>query len=678
MNEGKRTGGRVPPEEIPDAARYLLRYIDPDALGGYSEWQPVFHAIAGCGLSEKEADAWCMRGRAYVPGEVSKRWRGYENDPGDPDSSLGTLFNRAKLYPAYVPYGRGDGTGRPSERTHEREVEPMGKAPRRAAAFPIVRPRAAADIPASPDLDPAGQARAYLSAVFRDGDRVMATVEGMEERDRPGRWRPVAPRPDLAGETPRSGAATLAEQLDRAGEYAAAGTACGGYVVVNPLDGLVTVDADGKADTGCSRAHVAAYRNVLVECDPDNAEWEAMDGDAKRAEIRRQARALLTMNLPIAAMTYSGGKSVHAVVRVDAKNAEEYTERVGFLYGTLKANGFATLDENCTNETRWTRLAGATRGGALQALMGTNMGASDWGEWRRWLEANRDRWAELTEAWVTPWGAVEAEYLDPPVPVPTQIESLDACLGGGLRPGPHIVMGRPGSGKSALALQVAANVALMGGRVLYVSVEMTASQCAARVCSYLSAAGAEGMPEVRWGEWEAMGAGGDPRGLQALARMRVLVPGFAVADGAGVSDLDAVRAIIRDAGEAGASLVVVDYLQRIVPREPTPNAYERLQTVVHGITAAAKAARMPVILVSSMNRESMRAGKASITGAAGCGDIEYDALTVMQLIAPKDHPGNRDLFMTKNRYGGFDEEDPAVTFGFDGAHNRFADPMETE
>lgn len=667
----------MPPEEIPDAARYLLEYIDPDALGDYGAWEPVLHSIADCGLSKEEAEAWCMRGSGYERGEVSKRWGGYQDGRGDPDWALSGLFRRAMDHPAYVPYGRGDGTGRPSERTHEREVEPMGgKAPRRAAAFPIVRPRAAADLPAPPDLDPAGQARAYLSAVFRDGDLAMVTTEGAEEG--PGRWRPVAPRPDLTGDAPRSGAATLAEHLDRAGGYAAAGSACGGYVVVNPLDGLVDLDGDGRPNTGCGRAHVAAYRNVLVECDPDKAEWGAMDGDAKRAEIGRQARALLTMNLPIAAMTYSGGKSVHAVVRVDAKNAEEYAERVEFLYGTLKANGFATLDENCTNETRWTRLAGATRDGVPQTLMGTDMGAADFGEWRRWLEEHRDRWAEVAAAWATPWDAVEAEYLDPPVPVPTQIESLDACLGGGLRPGPHIVMGRPGSGKSALALQVAANVALMGGRVLYLSVEMTASQCAARVCSYLSAAGAEGMPEVRWGEWEAMGAGGDPRGLQALARMRALVPGFAVADGVGVSDLDAVRAIIRDAGEAGASLVVVDYLQRIVPREPTPNAYERLQAVVHGITAAAKAARMPVILVSSMNRESMRAGKASITGAAGCGDIEYDALTVMQLIAPKDHPGNRDLFMTKNRYGGFDEEDPAVTFGFDGAHNRFADPMETE
>ncbi len=667
----------MPPERIPDAARYLLDYIDPDALGGYSEWQPVLHAIAGCGLSKEEADAWCMRGRAYVPGEVSKRWRGYENDPGDPDGSLGTLFNRAKLDPAYVPYGRGDGTGRPSERTHEREVEPMGsKAHRRAAAFPIVRPRAAADLPAPPDLDPAGQARAYLSAVFRDGDRVMVTTEGAEEE--PGRWRPVAPRPDLTGSAPRSGAATLAEQLDRAGGYAAAGTACGGYVVVNPLDGGVDLDGDGRPNTGCDRTHAAAYRNVLVECDPDGAGWEAMDEGAKRAELERQARALLAMNLPIAAMTYSGGKSVHAVVRVDAKNAEEYAERVGFLYGTLRANGFATLDENCTNETRWTRLAGATRGGTLQALMGTNMGASDWGEWRRWLEANRDRWAELTEAWATPWGEVEREYLEPPVPVPTQIVSLDACLGGGLRPGPHILMGQPGSGKSALALQVAANVALTGGRVLYVSIEMTASQCAARACSYLFAAGAVDVPEVRWGEWETMGAAGDPRGLKALARMRELMPGFAVADGAGVSDLDAVRAIIRDAGEAGASLVVVDYLQRVVPRGPAPNAYERLQTVVHGITAAAKAARMPVILVSSMNRESMRAGKAAITGAAGCGDIEYDAITVMQLMRPKDRAGERELFIPKNRCGESDGEQPAVTFGFDGAHNRFADPMETE
>ena len=45
------------------------------------------------------------------------------------------------------------------------------------------------------------------------------------------------------------------------------------------------------------------------------------------------------LELPIAALVYSGGKSLHAIVRVDAEDYEEYRKRVDFLYDFMGKNG---------------------------------------------------------------------------------------------------------------------------------------------------------------------------------------------------------------------------------------------------------------------------------------------------------------------------------------------------
>lgn len=379
----------VPPEKIPDAARHALEYIDPDGFAGYDEWQVTFRHGFDClkdaPNGERDLLAWSAQGTKFQPNELDTRREGYKNTGKDPDAALGALFNIASKNPSYVPYGRdgAEGGAPKGRRRAPKAVKPSDWEPSHKIDMDGVPD---AELPAPTDLDPAEQMRRQLKAMFGTGDLVMVTTEGAPTK--PGHWRPVAPSADLTGDAPRSGAATLAEQLDRAGEYANAGTACGGYVVVNPLDGLVDLDADGKPNSGCTAAHADAYRNLLVECDPDEPGWGAMDADAKVTELRRQARALLTINLPIAAMTYSGGKSVHAVVRVDAKDEEEFKNRARFVYGVLKDNGFATLDPNCKGATRWTRLAGATRGDMPQTLIGTDMGAADFGEWCRWLEAH--------------------------------------------------------------------------------------------------------------------------------------------------------------------------------------------------------------------------------------------------------------------------------------------------
>lgn len=74
-------------------------------------------------------------------------------------------------------------------------------------------------------------------------------------------------------------------------------------------------------------------------------------GAGKQQAIIRQ------LELPCAALVYSGSKSLHAIVRVGAPDYTEYRRRVDYLYAACKKNGL-TLDEANRNPARLSRMPG--------------------------------------------------------------------------------------------------------------------------------------------------------------------------------------------------------------------------------------------------------------------------------------------------------------------------------
>src|SRR5690348_17226062 len=78
------------------------------------------------------------------------------------------------------------------------------------------------------------------------------------------------------------------------------------------------------------------------------------------------------------------------------------------------------------------------------------------------------------------WEAVEQRG----TPVPTGIRCLDAALGGGLVPGRLLaLLGGPGSGKTALANQIAEAVASSARPVVYLTLEETGMTLLAKTMS---------------------------------------------------------------------------------------------------------------------------------------------------------------------------------------------------
>ncbi len=82
----------------------------------------------------------------------------------------------------------------------------------------------------------------------------------------------------------------------------------------------------------------------------------------------------------MAALVYSGGKSLHAIVRIDAANYEEYRKRVDYLYEVCGKNGLE-IDRQNRNPSRLSRMPGVMRKGKKQYIIDTNIGRDSFNNW---------------------------------------------------------------------------------------------------------------------------------------------------------------------------------------------------------------------------------------------------------------------------------------------------------
>jgi hypothetical protein len=128
-------------------------------------------------------------------------------------------------------------------------------------------------------------------------------------------------------------------------------------VCVNPLKPEGGMTANGKPSPRCDDA-VSVYRHAVAEFD--------------RMAIEEQVKFWCGWGLEsVTSITFSGAKSLHVALRVDAKNAEEWRRCVkdGLFAQQLIPLG---CDGTCANPSRLSRLAGARRedkGGAVQRLL---------------------------------------------------------------------------------------------------------------------------------------------------------------------------------------------------------------------------------------------------------------------------------------------------------------------
>lgn len=177
---------------------------------------------------------------------------------------------------------------------------------------------------------------------------------------------------------------------------------------------------------GTKDADITSHRHALVEFD-------------EGLTLEQQWLLYQQSRLPITAVIYSGGKSVHAWVRVDASDRKEYESRVKFLYDHFEGSGL-NLDKHNRNPARLSRLPNCVRFSKRQELLALNIGCETWADWVDELQAG-----ELG----TPLTIDDLDQFDPKEDPDVLIGDRWLCRGGSV-----MFVGPSGVGKSSLTMQM--------------------------------------------------------------------------------------------------------------------------------------------------------------------------------------------------------------------------------
>lgn len=231
---------------------------------------------------------------------------------------------------------------------------------------------------------------------------------------------------------------------------------------------------------------------------------------------------------------------------------------------------------------------------------------------------------------------------------PTGIEALDRALSGGLRGG-ELVMpgGRPSSGKSALAFQIAGSMAEGGWPVIVFSLEMQRAEVVQRLAAHASGVG---LARIRG---RSFLPGEPPIYCRAIDHLRGLPLRIFDRPGMRPSEIRA-QCLAARARLNGARIgvVVIDYLQKCRPDRPCDNREQEIASVARALKDLAKELDCPVIAPAQLNRGVEGEDRApTMADYRGSGELEQEADIMLGIHRPKKNPGAREVHVIKQRNG---------------------------
>ena len=523
-----------------------LDFVSPSALT-YEEWLMVGMGLKEAGLPVAVWEQWSARdGGRYHKGECIKKWESFHGSSKP--------VTQSSIFQLAYEHGWSGPAGHVLDWGDELTVGPQQPA--------LVDPRWVEEQELHlPDTwEPAQQLNRYLQALFEPDEYVAYVTESFMAADR---------RRPAKGCWDRT-AGQLIEELDACGgDVGKVMGDCdpeiGAWICFNPVDG-----------TGRKDANVTSYRYALVECD--------------NMEPGKQLAAIHQMELPCAALVYSGGKSIHAIVRVNAPDYAEYRKRVDHLYATCQKNGL-TLDQQNRNPSRLSRMPGILRAGQKQALLETNVGKSCWEDWCDWVEACTDDLPD-TECLADDWGDL------PPL--------ADALISGVLRKGHKMLLAGPSkAGKSfaliELCIAIAEGKTWLGrfscaqGRVLYINLELDRPSCLHRFKDVYTALGLAPDNLRNIDIWNLRGAS---------VPMDKLAP-----------------KLIRRAGKKGYTAVILDPIYKVITGDE--NSADQMAKFCNQFDVVCRALDCAVIYCHHHSKGA-QGGKRSMDRASGSGVFARD------------------------------------------------------
>lgn len=272
--------------------------------------------------------------------------------------------------------------------------------------------------------------------------------------------------------------------------------------------------------------------------------------------------------------------------------------------------------------------------------------------------------------WLSRLDDVQAGRVEPGLP--TGFLDLDAITGG-WKPGQLIVIaGRPGLGKSTLAVDMARTASVKHGKTSVIfSLEMSEAELRDRIIS------AEAKLRLRDMK--------TPHTLQpadydriADAVDRITSGGPLIIDDTATSTVAQIRAKARRIkAKHGLNLIVVDYLQLMTSGSRAENRQVEVSEFSRQLKILAKELEVPVIALSQLNRgpEQRQDKRPMLSDLRESGALEQDSDVVILVHRPEvyedDSPraGEADLILAKHRGG----PTTTVTVAQQLHYSRFAD-----
>ena len=237
--------------------------------------------------------------------------------------------------------------------------------------------------------------------------------------------------------------------------------------------------------------------------------------------------------------------------------------------------------------------------------------------------------------------------------ISTGFPDLDRRLGGGLAEGSLVILaGRPSMGKTALALQVAYNVADHGHTALVCSQEMQDTQLIDRAVSFVGR-----VPLAALLTGEGLTADDHDKYRAALSRISA-APLFLDEQGA-LKPADVRRKARKVKNKRGLAVLVIDYLQLMVGDKDGENRTREVTQITQDLKALAKELSCCVIALSQLNRqvESRPNKRPIMSDLRESGSIEQDADVILAPYrdeyynADSRYQGLAELLVLKNRQG---------------------------
>lgn len=361
----------------------------------------------------------------------------------------------------------------------------------------------------------------------------------------------------------------------------------GAWMRFNPVS-----EVGSGADGAPTDADVKAYRFMLIEHDS--------------MALPTQLAFIAKLNLPIAALLLSGGDSVHAWVRLDAETREHYDSLVVRILTMLAPFGY---DQANKNPSRLSRLVGATReigasGDGIQRLIylnpkakGKDITEDSLARLEKFLQTEALPAMPMKEAGLEALERIgELHANKGKLGLQTGIPNFDQMSGGLKKKKFYVLAAESKAGKSTLALNIANNAALLNQKgVALFSLEMDRDE----VTDYLVCMnGSIDRNKFNTGYFEDEDWPKIQTCLPKIQKMPLWI-----FDSPSLSATDIVERVHRLKQEHDIGLVIVDYIQLVIPEDERQPREQQVTNIVRSMRIMAKECDVPVLALSQLNDE---------------------------------------------------------------------------